>query len=116
MTLEELKEFLEHALRHQRHDPTAMQIGIVVQTAGSVGGTPTVGVKNLSIGFDWDNGKILIYPDKDLREIGRDEIKAIRDKYEELGWSQYKIDNIKRENKQLKEKLKQYESVAKTGS
>jgi hypothetical protein len=108
MNLKQLKEILNRPIYENREDEE-YRVGIAVATAGSVGGTPVVGVKSVQYGFDWDSGKLIIYPEQDLREISRDEIKALRDKYSELSWKHYEISNLKRENQRLKEKLRQYE-------
>jgi hypothetical protein len=56
-------------------------------------------------GFDWDNGKLMIFPDKDLRIIEADELLALRKAHEKEGWAQYENRNLKRENKKLKEEV-----------
>lgn len=108
MTLSELKELVEQmeqqAIR-QRLNLEDVQVVIATHKVGLIGGTPNTNIKCINLGFDWDSGKLIIYPEQTLREIGRDEIKALKDKYEELGWSKYKIDKIVKENKKLKEQL-----------
>lgn len=122
MNLEELKRMVDFAYDRatgyaSRDNPESYKIVIPVYRVGSVGGTPSVDVKNISIGFDWDNGKIFVNPESRLREIDRDEIKSLQDKYDELGWKKMQIDDLKRENKKLKtenENLKlQIESLQK---
>lgn len=108
MTLSELKELVEQmeqqAIR-QRLNLEDVQVVIATHKVGLVGGTPNTNIKCINLGFDWDRGKLIIHPEQTLREIDRDEIKALKDKYEELGWSKYKIDKIVKENKKLKEQL-----------
>ncbi len=108
MTLLELKELVEQmeqqAIR-QRLNLEDVQVVIATHKLGLIGGTPNTNIKCINLGFDWDRGKLIIYPEQTLREIDRDEIKALKDKYEELGWSKYKIDKIVKENKKLKEQL-----------
>lgn len=108
MTLSELKELVEQmeqqAIR-QRLNLEDIQVVIASHKVGLIGGTPSTNIKYISLGFDWDKGKLIIYPEQTLREIDRDEIKTLKDKYEELGWSKYKIDKIVKENKKLKEQL-----------
>jgi hypothetical protein len=87
-----------------------LQVVIPVYRVGSVGGTSYVNVKSVTTGFDWDAGRIFLNTEERLREIDRDEIKTLQDKYEELGWKQYAISNLKRENKRLKERIKELES------
>jgi hypothetical protein len=43
---------------------------VVVKDGSIVGGTPCVGVRSVSIGIDWDNGKLMLYTDKPLVRKG----------------------------------------------
>lgn len=108
MTLSELKELVEQmeqqAVR-QRLNLEEIQVVIASHKVGLIGGTPSTNIKDINLGFDWDKGKLIIYPEQTLREIDRDEIKTLRDKYEELVWSKYEFDKIVKENKKLKEQL-----------
>lgn len=108
MNLLELKELVEHIEQQatrQRLNLEDVQVVIPTHKLGMIGGTPNTGIKSIYLGFDWDRGKLLIIPEKTLREIDKDEIKALRDKYEELSWKKSKIDRLLRENKKLKEQL-----------
>ena len=108
MTLLELKELVEQMEQQsirQRFNLEDIQVVIATHKVGLSGGTPNTNIKRIDLGFDWDRGKLIIYPEQTLREIDRDEIKALRGKYEELGWSKYKIDKIVKENKKLKEQF-----------
>jgi hypothetical protein len=87
-----------------------LQVVIPVYRVGAVGGTSYVNVKSVTTGFDWDAGRIFLNTEERLREIDRDEIKTLQDKYDELGWKHYEISNLKRENKKLKERIKELES------
>jgi len=109
MNLKELKEqvdwLYESQLRHNYPTPEGVNVVVVVKTAGSAGGTPCVNIKNMQSGFDWDNGKLMIFPDKDLRIIEADELLALRKAHEKEGWAQHENRNLKRENKKLKEEV-----------
>lgn len=109
MNLKELKEqvdwLYENQLRSYQHAPEDITVSIVVKTVGTVGGTPGVGVKSMQSGFDWDNGKLMIFPEKDLRSIEADELERLRKASDKEGWAQYENVNLKRENKKLKEEL-----------
>ena len=108
MTLSELKELVEQTEQQvirQRLNLEDVQVVIATHKVGLIGGTPNTNIKCINLGFDWDRGKLIIYPEQTLREIDRDEIKTLKDKYEELGWSKYKIDKIVKENKKLKGQL-----------
>jgi hypothetical protein len=93
MNLHELKLHVDRLveLSHLQHlDPTEVTVGIMVKTVGSVGRTPTVPLKSIQLGFDWDRGKCLLQPESDLREIGRDELAALRKSYDDMGWAMLK--------------------------
>jgi hypothetical protein len=109
MNLKELKEqvdwLYESQLRHNYPAPDGVTVSIVVKTAGTVGGTPCVGVKSMQSGFDWDNGKLMIFPEKDLRYIEADELERLRKDSDKEGWAQYENVTLKRENKKLKEEI-----------
>ena len=56
---------------------------------GSVGGKPFVEVKSALAGWDWDKGKLLIYPNQPVHIVGdtyEAEKKASRDKGEALAF------------------------------
>lgn len=82
-----------------------LRVCIPIQVVGTVGGTPCVDVKYINTGFDWDKGKLILTPEKLLRETDRDEIRVIMEKYDELGDSLRTIRNLKRENRKLKEEF-----------
>ena len=109
MNLKELKEqvdwLYENQLLRHHQAPEDITVSIVVKTAGTVGGTPGVGVKSMQSGFDWDNGKLMIFPEKDLRSIEADELERLRKASDKEGWAQYENVNLKRENKKLKEEV-----------
>lgn len=114
MNLEELKrsvDFLfDNSNRYGYNDAETKTVGIEIKVIGSVGGTPICGVRSIQAGFDWDSGKIIIVPERNLRLVDVDELEILRKKYEELSWKKYEIDGLKREIKKLKEenqKLKQ---------
>lgn len=82
-----------------------VQVGVEINVVGVVGGTPIAKVDNAFLGFDWDRNKFIIKTSVPLRETTRDEIKQIREQYDELGNSLRTIRELKRENKKLKEEL-----------
>lgn len=106
-----LSEFIELLTRYAERNED-FKVVIPVYRVGSVGGQSFVEVNTAYPGFDWDNGKFFIVPDVQLREIDRDEIKQLQAKYDELGWKQYKIDGLKRENKRLKDELEKLKKNA----
>jgi hypothetical protein len=105
MNLKELKELVDWKIENLGHWENAqdIRVGIVVKVVGSIGGTPMVDIKSIQSGFDWDNGKFMIFPEKDLRTIEADELLALRKANEKEGWATYENANLKRENKKLKQ-------------
>lgn len=89
MKVSELKQVLQDC-------DDDLDVVIPVYRVGTAGPIPAVNVSRAFEGFDWDKGRLILHPGSQLREIGRDEVKAIREKYEELSWSHYKISTIKK--------------------
>lgn len=114
MNLKELKDqvdwLYENQGRHMHIPPENITVGIVVKNVGTVGGTPTTNIKSIHAGFDWDNGRLLIYPEKDLRVIESDEMLALRKSHEKYGWTQYENRNLKSDIKKLNAKIALLES------
>ena len=111
MTLQELKQYVDRAVENcnSRHmGPNAITVVIPSYKTGTAGHIPCTNVKSAHLGFDWEASSFLVYPENELREINRDEIKSLRERYEELSWTHYKVSKIKRENESLKEQLALY--------
>jgi hypothetical protein len=84
-------------------------VGVRNHIVGVVGGTPIIEARNVTLGFDWDNRKLIIDTVKPMRETDMDEVAAIRKKHEEIGWTLLKTKNLKAENKKLLERIKELE-------
>ena len=114
MNLKELKDQIDWLYEHQMQPiqlkPESITVGIVVKTIGTVGGTPTVGIKSMQVGFDWDHGRLLIFADSDVREIKADELLALRKASEKDGWAQYENVGLKSDIKKLHAKIALLES------
>ena len=108
MKAKELKEIIEH-LENNNYNLEDVEVVVPTVKLGCVGPTPTTSIQSAIEGIDWDNNKLLLYPETTLREIDQDEIKSLREKYEDLGWKAYEINNLKRENKKLKDKINKLE-------
>lgn len=108
MTLTELKQLVDRAydsaVRGFR-EPEKVTVYISTFKVGTAGHIPVTNVKSVHMGFDWEANSCLITPEVQLREIDRDEIKTLHEKYDELSWKLMDINRLKRENKQLKEQL-----------
>lgn len=103
MTLEEFKQIVD--FYSKQVDSSEITVKIPVYKLGVFGHRPCVDLKSAVLGFDWEAKSFLLISNVELREIDCDEIKALREKYQELSWSKYKINKIVCENKQLKEQL-----------
>lgn len=104
MNLLELKQIVDHAVEQAR-EPEHITVWIRTFKTGTAGHLPCTGVKSAWKGFDWEASSFIITPEHELREIDRDEIKILRDQYEELGWSLYKVGKVKKENEKLKQQI-----------
>jgi hypothetical protein len=103
MKFSELKRLVDLYYRDDYEDPeVVIQIKLPYST---VGGQPTVKVKNIQMGFDWDQGKFIITPEEDLTPSDRDFAKQMKDMQERAGWADYENRNLKAEISKLKRKL-----------
>lgn len=106
MNIRDFKAHIDRICSSLREDELdSYKVVIPVQVVGSAGGTPYVEVKNVANGFDWDRGKIMLHADAKLRETNRDELKSLQKSADEIGWSVYEFNNLKRENKRLLKEL-----------
>ena len=107
MTLSELRDVIDRVIENYNRYGGGREVvaSIVMRVPGAIGGTPTVNVKSIQAGFDWDNGKLLIYPEKDLRTIEADEILALRKANEKEGWAEYENRGLKAQVKKLRKQL-----------
>ncbi len=115
MKLNELKEAVDHAVENclrGHQNPESVTVYIPTYKVGTAGHIPCTGIRSARMGFDWEANSFLIQPAETLREIDRNEIDTIRKKYDELGWSHYKVSKIKKENEQLKQQVQQLKAEA----
>ncbi|HCN2348634.1 TPA: hypothetical protein N6Q31_002349, partial [Escherichia coli] len=76
---------------------------IVVHSPGSIGSTPSVEVQSIHAGFDWDSGKVLIFPSQPLTTLTPEQITDITDSVRK-GQSWHAYQEYKKHQEQL-EKL-----------
>lgn len=98
MELQEAKEALDSLHPHKASAP----LRLVIHQPGGIGGTPTVGVKAIHAGFDWDSNTILIYPEEQLTRLTPDEVAAIT-KSVSKGQSWHSYQQFKKYREQLAE-------------
>lgn len=71
---------------------------ISVFNPGTIGGSPCVPVERMQCGFDWDNGKLMIYPAQELTALTPDDVAAIhRSAKDGQSWHAYQQDKRWRE-------------------
>jgi hypothetical protein len=105
MKLSELKKYIDRHLEYERDDPNVViQIKLPYNT---VGAQPTVQVKSVQMGFDWDAGKFIITPEEPLTPSDRDFAKQMKEMQERAGWANSENHRLKAELNQLKKKIKE---------
>ena len=111
MTFAKLKEVIkviDESITRQHLEPEKVVVGIRVQNVSAIGPSPITEVLSVSLGFDWDRGRCIIYPTKTLREIDLDELASIRQQYNADGLKQYEYGQFKKKYDKL---LEQYEDL-----
>lgn len=70
---------LDHLERIKSVSPRKMDavLSVEVYAPGTVGGSPTVPVIGLRLGYDWDSGKLIIRPEKLLTQLTQEQVQAI---------------------------------------
>jgi len=104
MKLSELHRLVNvYQERMMREDPeVVIQVKLPYST---VGGQPTVPVKFISMGFDWDAGKFIITPEENLTPADRDFAEQMKKMQDDLGWTKNENRALKAEIKKLKKQL-----------
>ncbi|MEH3861368.1 hypothetical protein POW86_07675 [Escherichia coli] len=94
-----LNRILSNNHSHRRD----MDVTIVIHSPGSIGSTPSVEVQSIHAGFDWDSGKVLIFPAQPLTTLTPEQITDITDSVRK-GQSWHAYQEYKKHKEQL-EKL-----------
>ena len=117
MTFAKLKQSVEvigESIKRQNLDPEKVTMGIRVQNVAAVGPSPITEVLSVSLGFDWDRGRCIIYPMKNLREIELDELAKLRENYNKDGLKQYEYGQFKKKYDKLLDKYEDLKFLART--
>ena len=117
MTFAKLKDVVKvigESIERQKLDPEEVVLGIRVQNVAAVGPTPIEEVLSISLGFDWDRGRCIIYPMKPLREIELDELAKIRKEYNTDGMKQYEFGQFQKKYEALLDKYEDLKFLART--
>lgn len=105
MKLTELKEKIDlYASTIKPHNDPDVVIEVKMPFT-TVGGTPSVTVKSIRSGFDWDNGKFFIVPEETVTPADVDFAAKFKKMQEDYGWATYENRNLKAENTRLKKLL-----------
>lgn len=105
MKFSELKRLvdLHHRDEHYEDPEVVVKIKLPYSTVGAM---PTVKVKSAHIGFDWDSGKFIFYPEEELTPSDRDFANQMREMQERAAMSDFENRNLKAEIRRLNKLLK----------
>ena len=103
MKLSKFSELVNRILSNNHSHRRDMDVTIVVHSPGSIGSTPSVEVQSIHAGFDWDSGKVLIFPAQPLTTLTPEQITDITDSVRK-GQSWHAYQEYKKHKEQL-EKL-----------
>lgn len=99
MEFKKALHIMQHHVTEDERRP--MKLVVVVNDPGSIGGTPCVEVETVSAGFDWDAGKMMIFPSKSLTALSPAQVDEIR-KSAAAGQSWHAYQAYKKHQEQLK--------------
>ena len=68
---------------------------------GTIGGSPKVLLRRCQAGFDWDHGKVILYPEKNMTSVSPEAVKDMVTYANQVGLRQ----KFEREIADLKNKL-----------
>ena len=103
MKFSKFSELVNRILSNNHSHRRDMDVTIVVHSPGSIGSTPSVEVQSIHAGFDWDSGKVLIFPAQPLTTLRPEQITDITDSVRK-GQSWHAYQEYKKHKEQL-EKL-----------
>lgn len=99
MLVKTLIEYLnEYTSTNKRSIGASVKVA-VTRPFSTMGGTPVVDVTNVSFGFDWDDGKLIVTPSEKLVRCLDVSIETVEDLTNRLV-------KLKSENAELKRKIK----------
>ena len=103
MKFSKFSELVNRILSSNHSHRRDMDVTIVVHSPGRIGSTPSVEVQSIHAGFDWDSGKVLIFPAQPLTTLTPEQITDITDSVRK-GQSWHAYQEYKKHKEQL-EKL-----------
>ncbi|WP_105233860.1 hypothetical protein [Escherichia albertii] len=96
-------ELVNRILSNNHSQRRDMDVTIVVHSPGRIGSTPSVEVQSIHAGFDWDSGKVLIFPAQPLTALTPEQVADITESVRK-GQSWHAYQEYKKHKEQL-EKL-----------
>jgi hypothetical protein len=108
MKLSELHRIVNLTHRPDHYVDPDVTIAISMPYA-TIGAHPMVNVKSASLGFDWENGKFMIWPEEKLQHFDVDFAAQMSKMQKELGASEYERRGLQAEVKRLRKLLKESE-------
>ncbi|EFZ6638214.1 hypothetical protein ACNCOM_001010 [Shigella sonnei] len=103
MKFSKFSELVNRILSNNHSHRRDMDVTIVIHSPGSIGSTPSVEVQSIHAGFDWDSGKVLIFPSQPLTTLTPEQVADITDSVRK-GQSWHAYQEYKKHKEQL-EKL-----------
>ena len=105
MKFSELKRVIDLHYRdgHYEDPEVVIQIKLPYTT---VGAHPSVPLKSVWPGFDWDAGKFILVPEEQLTPSDRDFADQMKKMQERAGMADYENRGLKAEIRRLKKQLK----------
>ncbi|EFT3178607.1 DUF551 domain-containing protein [Escherichia coli] len=103
MKFSKFSELVNRILSNNHSHRRDMDVTIVIHSPGRIGSTPSVEVQSIHAGFDWDSGKVLIFPAQPLTTLTPEQITDITDSVRK-GQSWHAYQEYKKHKEQL-EKL-----------
>ncbi|HAX4805999.1 TPA: DUF551 domain-containing protein [Escherichia coli] len=103
MKFSKFSELVNRILSNNHSHRRDMDVTIVIHSPGIIGSTPSVEVQSIHAGFDWDSGKVLIFPAQPLTTLTPEQITDITDSVRK-GQSWHAYQEYKKHKEQL-EKL-----------
>ncbi len=100
MKFSKFSELVNRILSNNHSHRRDMDVTIVVHSPGSIGSTPSVAVQSIHAGFDWDSGKVLIFPAQPLTTLTPEQITDITDSVRK-GQSWHAYQEYKKHKEQL---------------
>lgn len=111
----DFSDFLERVQRVKSFSgmrPGDLKVRIVVCSPGGLGAMPTVEVKSVHRGIDWDSGSFLITPEKPLTVLTEEQLEAVKKAARDAqSFEAYDYNKkLKAENKSLSEEVARLKS------